>query len=133
MLPYPRKQKVFARNLRRTQTDAEKKLWSKLRDRQLSGIKFRRQHAIGKYIADFCCVESKLVIELDGSQHAQQSLADELRSHYLRQSGFCVLRFWDNDVLTKIDAVIEQIVGVLEGPHPNPLPKGEGTGRDERG
>ena len=126
MLPYPRKQKVFARGLRRTQTDAERKLWLRLRHRQLCGAKFRRQHPIGKYIADFCCVESKLVVELDGSQHAEQSLADDMRSKYLRERGFRVLRFWDNEVLTNIDAVIEQIVGISTSPHPNPLPDGEG-------
>lgn len=96
MLPYPGKQKVFARRLRRTQTDAERKLWTHLRDRQLCGAKFRRQHPIGKYITDFCCVEIELIIELDGSQHMQQGQADQRRSRYLEQRGDRVLGFWDN-------------------------------------
>ena len=68
MLPYPRKQKAFARRLRRTQTDAERRLWSRLRHRQICGAKFRRQHAVGPFITDFCCMEIGLVIELDGER-----------------------------------------------------------------
>ena len=131
MLPYPRKQKIFARRLRGLQTDAERKLWSKLRDRQICRAKFRRQHPIGKYITDFCCVEIGLIIELDGSQHMQQVQADQRRSRYLEQRGYRVLRFWDNEVLANIDGVMEQIVRVLNSPHPNPLPAGEGTGQDK--
>ncbi len=123
MQPYPGKQKVFARRLRRTQTDAERKLWAHLRDRQLCGAKFRRQHPIGKYITDFCCVEIGLIIELDGSQHMQQVQADQRRSRYLEQRGYRVLRFWDNEVLANIDGVMEQIVRVLNSPHPSLSPK----------
>ena len=126
MLPYPPKQKVFARKLRRRQTDAERKLWSRLRDRQLCGAKFRRQHAIGPFVADFCCIENKLIIELDGGQHAENANADEERTSYLRQHGFRVLRFWNDAVLQDIDAVMVAIIGALESPHPNPLPEGEG-------
>ena len=126
MLPYPRKQKIFARRLRGSQTEAERKLWSKLRDRQICRAKFRRQHPIGPFVTDFCCVESGLIIELDGSQHIQQAQADQHRSRYLEQRGYRVLRFWDNEVLANIDGVMEQIVRVLNSPHPNPLPVGEG-------
>ena len=131
MLPYPRKQKTFARRLRRTQTDAERKLWSRLRDRQVGNYKFRRQHPIGPFVTDFCCMEIGLIIELDGSQHMQQVQADQRRSRYLEKRGYRVLRFWDNAVLAKIDGVMEQIVRVLNSPHPNPIPGGEGTGQDK--
>ena len=131
MLPYPPKQKIFARRLRGSQTDAERKLWSKLRDRQICRAKFRRQHPIGPFVTDFCCVEIGLIIELDGSQHMQQVQADQRRSRYLEQIGYRVFRFWDNEVLANIDGVMEQIARVLDSPHPNPLPVREGTGQDE--
>jgi very-short-patch-repair endonuclease len=124
MLPYPRKQKTFARRLRRTQTDAERKLWLRLRDRQLCGAKFRRQHPIGPFLTDFCCMEIGLVVELDGSQHRVRALKDQKRSLYLQQRGYRILRFWDNEVLTNTDAVLEQIVRVLNRRHPNRLPIG---------
>ena len=82
-------------------------------------------------MTDFCCVEIGLIIELDGSQHMQQVQADQRRSRYLEQRGYRVLRFWDNEVLANIDGVMEQIVRVLNSPHPNPLPAGEGTGQDK--
>ena len=123
MQPYPRKQKINSRRLRREQTDAGSKLWARLRDRQLCNAKFRRQHAIGPFIADFCTVERGLVIELDGGQHATQARADQGRSAYLERSGYRVLRFWDNEVLMNMEAVLEQIFQVLNDPHPCPLPK----------
>ena len=126
MLPYSPKQKTFARRLRRKQTDAERKLWSRLRDRKLCDAKFRRQHPIGPFVTDFCCMEIGLVIELDGSQHMQQAQADQHRSRYLEQRGYRVLRFWDNEVLANMDAVVDQIVRVMNSPHPNPLPVAEG-------
>ena len=111
--------------MRRTQTDAERKLWSRLRDKQLYA-KFRRQHPIGPYVTDFCCVELGLVIELDGSQHIEQAQADQHRSHFLEHKGYRVLRFWDNEVLTNTDAVLEQIVRVLNSPHLYTVVMGEG-------
>jgi very-short-patch-repair endonuclease len=123
MQPYPRKQKINSRRLRREQTDAESKLWARLRDRQLYNAKFRRQHAIGPFIADFCCVERGLVIELDGGQHATQSQADQRRSAYLERSGYRVLRFWDNEVLVNMEAVLERIFRVLKDSRPCPHPK----------
>ena len=122
-VPVSMKLRNRARNLRRDQTDAEGKLWARLRTRQLCGLKFRRQHPIGPYVADFCCVERGLVVELDGGQHATQAEADQRRSTYLEQRGYRVLRFWDNEVLVSPDAVLEQIVWVLNNPHPGPLPR----------
>src|SRR5712691_5159459 len=89
----------FRRKLRREQTDAERKLWSLLRSRQLDRYKFRRQHPIGPYVTDFCCLERHLVIELDGSQHAEQVGLDEKRTQFLQRMGFRILRIWDNDLL----------------------------------
>ena len=123
MQPYPQKQKLNSRRLRREQTDAESKLWARLRGRQLCNAKFHRQHAIDPFITDFCAVERGLVIELDGGQHATQAQADQRRSAYLERSGYRVLRFWDNEVLMNMEAVLERIFQVLNDPHPFPLPK----------
>ena len=111
-----------ARQLRHNQTEAEQRLWTRLRARQLCGAKFRRQHPIGHFIADFCCVEHGLIVELDGGQHAEQVEADQTRSAFLERRGYRVLRFWDNEVKEDIEAVLEQIAAVLSDPHPNPLP-----------
>jgi len=83
----------FARALRRRQTDAECKLWSRLRDRRLKGAKFRRQHLVELYIADFCCAEAGLIVELDGGQHASQTESDVARMRFLASHGFRVMRF----------------------------------------
>ena len=111
-----------ARRLRRDQTDAERKLWSRLRGRQVRGAKFRRQHRIGLYIADFCCPEQTLVVELDGGQHSVQVESDLRRTAFLLQRGYRVLRFWDNDALVNTDVVVEQIAEAVSNPHPSPLP-----------
>jgi adenine-specific DNA-methyltransferase len=111
-----------ARQLRRNQTDAEQALWARLRDRQLSGAKFRRQHPIGPFVADFCCSEQKLVVELDGGQHAVEIAGDRKRSRFLEAQGYRVLRFWNHDVLKDTVAVLERIAEVLGDPHPCPLP-----------
>ena len=103
----------IARSLRRDSTDAERRLWSRLRDRQVRGAKFRRQVPIGTFIADFACVEAKLVVEVDGSQHAQAVEADRLRSDALGAAGYLVLRFWNNDVIENIDGVVQEIEGTL--------------------
>ncbi|MDZ7832457.1 MAG: endonuclease domain-containing protein [Desulfobacterales bacterium] len=107
--------KTRARNLRKNQTDAEKCLWRYLRNRGLKNHKFRRQHPVGPYIADFACVEKGLIVELDGGQHALQAEDDAGRTAYLQSRGFQVLRFWNNQVLTETAAVLEMIVAVLEG------------------
>jgi very-short-patch-repair endonuclease len=94
----------------------------RLRARQLCGAKFRRQHPIGGFIADFCCVEGGLIIELDGGHHATTIKADVRRTAALKRHGYRVLRFWDDDVLQNIDAVLEQIARAVGDPHPRPLP-----------
>jgi very-short-patch-repair endonuclease len=103
--------RVRARALRQRQTDAEALLWSKLRARQILGLKFRRQHPLGNYFADFVCIEAGLIVELDGGQHANAAnLAyDRERTEKLRSLGFEVLRFWDNDVLIETEATLEKI------------------------
>ena len=106
--------RVRAQELRKTPTDAEALIWSRLRSRQLLGMKFRRQHPIGKYFADFACIECGLVVELDGGQHAAQVAYDTQRTAFIQQAGFEVMRFWNNDVLLQTDAVLEQIMGKLQ-------------------
>ena len=101
-------QKLRTRALRQVQTDAEALLWSKLRDRQILNLKFRRQRPIGPYFADFACLEIGLVIELDGGQHVG-SAYDTKRSSDMQALGFQKLRFWNNDVLIQIDVVLEKI------------------------
>jgi very-short-patch-repair endonuclease len=98
-----------ARKLRRTQTDAEQKLWLSLRNRRLAGLKFRRQAPVAGFIADFLCDEAKLVIELDGSQHAENE-NDVTRTAALNAAGFEVLRFWNNEVVETLDGVLQRIV-----------------------
>ncbi len=102
-----------ARRLRKEQTDTEKYLWNYLRNEQIIGFKFRRQQPIGKYIVDFINFEKKLIIEADGGQHAIQRKQDIIRDTYLEKEGFRVLRFWDNEVLTNIEGVIEVIINNL--------------------
>ena len=103
-----------ATELRREETPAEGKLWAYLRGRKIKGIKFRRQHAIGNYIVDFCAVKEKLVIELDGSQHLGQSEYDEERTAYLESQGYKVIRFWNNQVMNDISGCVIAIEGALE-------------------
>jgi adenine-specific DNA-methyltransferase len=98
-----------ARELRKNATDAEQRLWRRLRDRQLLGLKFRRQHRIGPYIADFYCDECRLVIELDGGQHADAVTYDTRRTRYLEGTGLVVARFWNNDVLGNTEGVLTRI------------------------
>lgn len=117
----------LARGLRRKQTDCERVLWRQLRDRQIDRAKFRRQHPIGPYIVDFCCPAYRLVIEVDGGHHATQVPADARRTEFLVHRGYRVLRFWDNDVMVNLEAVLQEIQNALSHPHPNPLPpKGRG-------
>jgi len=112
--------------LRKEMTDAERRLWQYLRGGRLEGHKFRRQHPVPPYVIDFCCVEARLAIELDGSQHTEA--ADAARSRYLESQGWRIVRFWDNDVLSNTDAVVEAIWNFLPRPalSPTPLPAGEG-------
>jgi len=113
-MPYePTLPRDTARKLRVNAPEAEQKLWSKLRKRQLDGFQFRRQYSIGPYFADFICLEAKLVIEVDGSQHADREAQDERRSEFLRTEGYRVLRFWNSEVMSDVDSVVERIAEVL--------------------
>ncbi len=103
-----------ARELRRDMTDAERRLWRHLRERQRLGCKFRRQVPVGDYIVDFACFEMKLVIEVDGSQHMDREERDAKRTRWLESEGFRVLRFWNNEVLEQIDGVLSVIEEALE-------------------
>ena len=116
---------TFAKQLRRDSSDAERSLWRHLRAHRFQGRKFKRQEAIGSYIVDFVCHEVKLVIELDGGQHAENS-RDKNRDAWFGAQGFRVLRFWNNDVLTNMEGVLERIRECLS-PSPRPSPtRGEG-------
>jgi len=110
---YASLQKSRARKLRESQTEVESKLWRSLRDRQLTDAKFRRQHPIGPFVIDFCCVETRLVVELDGGQHSDRAVADQQRTKYLNSLGYRVLRFWDNEVLENVEGVLERIAEQL--------------------
>jgi very-short-patch-repair endonuclease len=118
-----------ARNLRKNMTDAERRLWLFLRDKQRQA-RFRRQAPIGPYIADFACFDPRLVIEIDGGQHDEQRDYDTRRDDWLRSQGFLVLRFWNNEVLENTEGVLERILGELQAlvgvtpPHPSPPPPG---------
>jgi very-short-patch-repair endonuclease len=122
-----------ARQLRRDQTDAEKHLWQHLRASQIEGIKFKRQVPVAGYIADFLCVQAKLIVELDGGQHAEQVSYDEARTLVLQQHGFTVLRFWNNEVFENLDGVLMRIVEQLHACQPSPLPSPKlGRGSEEK-
>ena len=130
--PLPTRTRDHARDLRQSGTDAERKLWQRLRAGQLNGLKFRRQHPIPPYIVDFYCDAKKLVVELDGSQHNDE--VDRTRTRFLESQGLKVLRYWDNEVLQQMDAVLEAILGTVENRTltPTPLPWGEGLKGEER-
>ena len=104
---------ALAGGAREDPTPAERKLWSRIRNDQL-GVTFRRQHAVGNYVPDFCSPKAKLIIELDGSQHLEQEEYDEERTKYLESQGYKVIRFWNNDVMNNIEGVILTIVHALE-------------------
>ena len=110
------------RRLRNSMTDAEQALWDLLRCRQICGLKFRRQHPFSDYILDFVCLENKLVIEVDGGQHAEQAGYDDNRTKELKAAGFHVLRFWDNEVLKEIGSVKEKIWLVVQELEAHPPP-----------
>ncbi len=108
--------KIFSRakELRHNQTDTEAKLWTYLRAHRLAKFGFRRQHAIGNYIVDFCAPRAKLIIELDGSQHLDQQEYDNKRTAFLEAQGYKVLRFWNNEVLNDIEGVGRAILLQLQ-------------------
>ncbi len=105
--------KQRARELRNNPTDAERHLWQHLRKRQINGYKFRRQEVLGTYIVDFVCFDPKLVIELDGGQHAEQGAYDNKRTEYLNKLGYRVMRFWNDEILKETEAALEKIYNSL--------------------
>jgi very-short-patch-repair endonuclease len=129
MYPVRRQISPHASRLRKEQTDVERALWLKVRDRRLDGFKFRRQATVGPYVADFLCVEAMLIVELDGGQHNEET--DARRTAFLKESGYRVLRFWNSDVADNMDGVL---MTVLEALHqrsktltqPSPANAGEG-------
>ena len=118
-----------ARSLRATMTDAERNLWHSIRKNQL-GVRFRRQHPIEKFTVDFACLDQKVVLEIDGGQHANESVRDESRTRILEAHGFKVLRFWNNEVLQNLEGVLQMITQELAS-HPHPgLPPQRGKERN---
>ncbi|SFJ14074.1 endonuclease domain-containing protein [Methylobacterium brachiatum] len=115
----------FRRHLRQSQTEAERRLWNRLRDRRLGGFKFVRQESIGRYVADFCCREARLIVEIDGSQHADNA-RDRVRDAWLVARGYRVLRFWNPEIADDIVAVLDTILAALP-----PSPRTRGEGRDD--
>jgi very-short-patch-repair endonuclease len=109
-----------ARQLRRDQTDAERLLWQRLRSRQLSGFKFRRQVPMGPYIVDFLCREVRLVVEVDGGQHNEERDAE--RTAMLERAGLRVVRFWNNEVLENLEGVLVRLAEMLEEQRGLPSP-----------
>ena len=109
-----------ARQLRSNPTEAEKRLWSKLRLKQVGGHRFRRQVPVGPYIVDFICLSRRLIIEVDGGQHGENVAQDRARTAWLERQNFHVLRFWNNEVLGNIEGVYEIIVAHLAGAAPPP-------------
>ncbi|MBM3957029.1 MAG: endonuclease domain-containing protein [Gemmatimonadetes bacterium] len=106
-----------ARKLRRGQTDAESLLWSKLRAGQLGGAKFRRQFPLAPYAVDFCCEAARLIVEVDGGQHAESRGEDEARTESFAR-GYRVIRVWNSDVLGNVDGVLEEILRCMASPSP---------------
>ncbi len=105
--------------LRSNQTEAEERLWYHLRAHRFMDLKFKRQKPIGRYIVDFVCLEQRLIVEIDGGQHAEQKSYDDLRTEWLNQQGFKVLRFWNNEVMHQLENVLEKIRCTLS-PDPSP-------------
>lgn len=116
-----------ARQLRRNQTDMEKKLWKYLRNRQLENCKFYRQYSIPPYFVDFICRDKKLIIEVDGGQHADRFQQDRKRTGHLEKKGYRVIRFWNNEVMDNIEGILHKILRELDAPLTPALSlKGEG-------
>ena len=121
----PQDLKHYAREMRANATDAEALIWSLVRSRRLLGLKFRRQHTVGRYILDFYCEELQLAIELDGGQHQEQVDYDAERTEKLEKHGISVLRFWNNDVMTQTEAVMQDLfnrIQSMQPPSPQPSP-----------
>lgn len=118
----------IAKTLRKRLTDTEQVLWKYLRANQMEGLKFRRQEPIGNYIVDFICYEKRIIIEVDGGQHSVNKEKDNKRDKWFKEQGFKVLRFWDNEVLTNIEGVLEVLRdSCLNHPPLNPSHQGRGN------
>ncbi len=120
----------YAKDLRSHPTEAEQRLWRYLRARRFMGLKFKRQKPMGCFIVDFVCLEHRLIIELDGGQHADQTDYDQARTLWLESQGFVVLRFWNHQVMQQLEGVLERIWQAVVTPPspPTPLPQtGEGS------
>ena len=115
---------IIAKSLRKRLTNTERLLWKHLRAKQIEGLKFRRQEPIGKYIVDFVCHEKRIVIEVDGSQHSIDKAIDKERDEWLKEHGYEVMRFWNNEVLENIEGVLEVIRNSLLSPSLNPSHEG---------
>ena len=129
MYPVRRQISPHAARLRREQTDVERAFWLKVRGRRLDGFKFRPQATIGPYVADFLCIEAKLIVELDGGQHSEA--ADRARTAFLTDRGYRILRFWNNDVAENTDGVLMTVLDTLHErrktlTQPSPAKAGEG-------
>jgi len=121
--------KKAAKRLRGQPTDAETKLWYRLRRKQIDGLRFRRQSPVGPYVVDFLCADAKLVVEVDGGQHTWRADEDAKRTMCLESQGYRVIRFWNNEVNENIDGVLESILqAALTTPPPQPSPSEEGEG-----
>ena len=118
-----------AKHLRHVQTEAECRLWSRLRARRLYDVKFRRQYPLGRYIVDFCCPERKIVVEIDGGVYRKTYLQDRARDQVLMSRGYRVLRFWNSAVLKHTDRVMRRIAFALRTPSPAPSPPKRGRGK----
>ena len=105
--------KNYVKELRQNSSDAEKYLWYFLRAKRLAGYKFRRQHLIYPFVVDFICLERKLIIELDGGQHAERHQYDSSRTLFLKTRGYQVIRFWNDDVFKETEAVLDKILSIL--------------------
>jgi very-short-patch-repair endonuclease len=121
----------LARVLRKNLTAAEHKLWYLLRDRRFEGYKFRRQYPVGPYIADFACTKYGLIVELDGSQHADQMEYDRARDQYLQQQGYRVIRIWNNEIFKNTEGVMLHILNILQHTLTPALSLSEGEGAEE--
>jgi very-short-patch-repair endonuclease len=118
-MPSPEASYETARRLRREQTPAEQVLWRHLRGKRMCNVKFRRQQPIGPYFVDFCSLQHRLIVEVDGTQHAEQSVEDEVRTFFLQSHGYRVLRFWNHRVLANASEVLNEIENALSSDPPN--------------
>ncbi len=123
--------KQRARELQRSQTEAERVFWNHVRGRRLSGFKLRRQHPIVPFVVDFVCLDRRLIIELDGGQHAEDVEEDQKGSVFLESQGYRILRFWNTEVFEKMEGVLQTVLTVLNEASPSPRPSPPKSG--ERG